>query len=481
MGGIVVPLADSLQTGQRCCTGVRAERLTHESRALDLRRDFGAVREAKKTLGDLVLAVGFGHGPDRMDGDRRVRILQVNKFYDARGGSERVLYDLEDGLRERGHEVGVFSAEHPLNRTAEGPIWLVPARNYDDPGWQERLRNAVGTLYDTRVRREFARALEAFSPDVVHLHNIYHQFSPSILDELRARGIPAVMTVHDFKLVCPVYRLFREGEICRECVGRAWPQGIIRHRCSRGSLAESTLLAFESAIHRARRSYARAISAFIAPSKFMAETLAEGGVERASIEISRNAPRRVPAVAAVGSASRRPVLLYAGRLSEEKGVDLLIGAARECPSVELRIAGAGPQEASLRSAAGGLENVVFLGHQDASALGKERERAWATLAPSRWYENAPLSVIESWWAGRAVLGSDHGGLAEMLADGDAGWPVTPSDPLAWCEAFRRAAESPDELARLGERARVRAERDHRFTDFMQRTLDLYDRVRRERD
>jgi glycosyltransferase involved in cell wall biosynthesis len=416
-----------------------------------------------------------------MDGDRRVRILQVNKFYDARGGSERVLYDLEDGLRERGHDVGVFSAEHPGNRSSGGSLWLVPGRNYENPGLKDRARNALGTLYDTGVRRAFARALDVFVPDVVHVHNIYHQFSPSILDELRVRRIPAVMTVHDFKLVCPVYRLFRAGEICRECVGRAWPHGVIRHRCSRGSLAESMLLAVESAFHRARRSYERAISVFIAPSRFMAETLAEGGVERASIEISRNAPRLVPTVAAAETRSQRPMLLYAGRLSEEKGVDLLIGAARDCPSVALRIAGVGPEEASLKSAARGLENVVFLGQLDAPALGTERELAWATLAPSRWYENAPLSVIESWWAGRAVLGSDHGGLAEMLADGAGGWSVSPADPRAWSSAFHRVSESPDELARLGKSARERAERDHQFPDLMQRTLNLYDRVTRERD
>ena len=405
-----------------------------------------------------------------------MRILQVNKFYDLRGGTERVLYDLEDGLRGRGHEVGVFSAEHPRNRSTEGPLWLVPGRDYENPGLRDRVRHAFGTLYDTGVRREFARALDAFDPDLVHLHNIYHQFSPSILDELHSRGLPAVMTVHDFKLVCPVYRLFRAGEICRECVGRAWPQGVIQHRCSRGSLAESTLLAFESGFHRARRSYERAISAFIAPSEFMGGVLIEGGFAAASVEVSRNAPKSVPGLADTGSRSQWPSLLYAGRLSEEKGVDLLVGAARDCPSVELRIAGAGPLEASLRLAAAGLDNVVFLGHLDATALSAERQRTWATLAPSRWYENAPLSVIESWWAGRPVLGSNHGGLAEMLADGVAGWPVAPSDQEAWSAAFRRAAESRDDLVALGECARARAERDHRFTDFLDRTLDLYDRV-----
>jgi glycosyltransferase involved in cell wall biosynthesis len=276
--------------------------------------------------------------------------------------------------------------------------------------------------------------------------------------------------------VCPVYRLFRAGEVCRECVGRTWPQGVIRHRCSRGSLAESALLAFESGFHRARRSYERAISTFIAPSEFMAGILTEGGFAAESIEISRNAPRSVPAVADTGSRSQWPSLLYAGRLSEEKGVDLLVRAARDCPSVELRIAGAGPRETSLRLAAAGLDNVNFLGHLDFDALSTERQRTWATLAPSRWYENAPLSVIESWWAGRPVLGANHGGLAEMLADGAAGWPVAPADQEAWSAAFRRVENAGDELALLGNGARARAERDHQFSDLLQRTLDLYDRV-----
>jgi glycosyltransferase involved in cell wall biosynthesis len=126
----------------------------------------------------------------------------------------------------------------------------------------------------------------------------------------------------------------------------------------------------------------------------------------------------------------------------------------------------------LRATAAGAENVDFLGHLAPDDLERERAAAWATLVPSRWYENAPMSVIESWWAGRAVLGSGHGGLEEMIADGEAGQVVEPTTG-AWAEAFQRAGHQRDELVALGARARDRAEREHRFDDLLDRVLEYY--------
>lgn len=475
MGGIVVLLADSLQPLLRTFEGIDAQDLPDESGTLDPGFHLGPIGEAEESIRGPVGGRRSSHAI-RSGWGQRVRILQVNKFYDPRGGTERVLYDLEDGLRARGHEVGIFAGEHPDNRTSVGPAWFVPERDYGGtgagPGWRGRLSNAIGTLYDRDARRRFAAALDEFRPDLVHLHNIYHQFSPSILDELYDRKLPAVLTVHDYKLVCPVYRLFRDGEICEECVGASWPLGVIRHRCSRGSLPESLLLAVEASWHRRRDSYPRALDVFIAPSRFMADKLEEGGISADRIVLSRNAPRTVPARAEAAARAAVPTLLFAGRLSPEKGADLLVAAARQCPQVELRIAGTGPEAGALQKAARGLDHVHFLGHLDARALGQERARSWATLVPSRWYENAPLSVIESWWAGRPVLGSGHGGLAEMLGDGDAGWMVAPQVD-AWVAAFTRAADADAELSALGARARLRAEREHSFEDCLDRTLQIY--------
>jgi glycosyltransferase involved in cell wall biosynthesis len=398
-------------------------------------------------------------------------VLQVNKFYGPRGGTERVLFDLEDGLRQRGHEVGIFAGFHARNRPSVGPSWFVPERNYDSPSFAERVGHAMGTLYDRGARNHLAQALDEFEPDVVHLHNIYHQLSPSILDELYDRRLPAVMTVHDYKLACPVYRLYRDGELCEECVGRDWPAGVLVHRCSRGSLMESALLAVESSWHRRRASYPRALDTFISPSTFLAEKLAEAGLPEDRIEVVRNAPRSTPRLA--GPLPDPPTVLCAGRLSPEKGVELLVEAAIQVPEVEIRIAGTGPEEDRLRSVA--PPNVAFMGRVEAPRLDQERARSRASVVPSRWYENAPMSVIESWWAGRAVLGSGHGGLAEMLGDGEAGWTVEPT-VVAWVRALRRVAGAGVELERLGRQARARAEREHGFDAYLDRILEIYDRA-----
>jgi glycosyltransferase involved in cell wall biosynthesis len=116
-----------------------------------------------------------------------------------------------------------------------------------------------------------------------------------------------------------------------------------------------------------------------------------------------------------------------------------------------------------------------MGRVEALRIDQERARSWASAEPSRWYENSPMSVIESWWAGRAVLGSGHGGLAEMLDDGEAGWTVEPT-VAAWVRALRRLAGTGGELERLGRQARARAEREHGFDAYLDRILEIYDQA-----
>jgi glycosyltransferase involved in cell wall biosynthesis len=141
--------------------------------------------------------------------------------------------------------------------------------------------------------------------------------------------------------------------------------------------------------------------------------------------------------------------------------------------VQLRIAGKGPEEEELRAVAQSATNVVFLGHLGPDELERERARAWATLVPSRWYENAPMSVIESWWAGRPVLGSGHGGLAEMIGDGEAGWVVEPTVD-GWIRAFGRMQHEAQALRDLGHSARARAMRDHDFGRLVEKVLEVYE-------
>ena len=169
----------------------------------------------------------------------------------------------------------------------------------------------------------------------------------------------------------------------------------------------------------------------------------------------------------------RPTVLFAGRISPEKGAGVLIDVARRVPDVELRLAGTGPDEAELKRRSEDLTNVHWLGHLDAAALERERAQAWTVAVPSLWYENAPLSVIESFCAGRPVLVADHGGLVEMVDEGTTGWRLPPGDVDAWAAAFQRLPAAASELMLMGTRARAVADRDHDHEQFLDAHVALY--------
>ncbi len=409
-----------------------------------------------------------------------MRILLVNKFYDLRGGTERVLFDLEEALREDGHETAVFATREDRNRESPWREYFAEGRDYENPSPLDRLGHAFATIYDWQARKSFSRILDDFRPEVVHLHNIYHQLSPSILDELRSRGIPAVMTLHDYKLVCPAYRLFRGNEVCEECVGRRLPWGVFWHSCSRGSRSEGLVLAIESTWHRWRRSYERSISVFISPSHFLAAVVRRQGLGEREVRVIPNAPRFDIDVAPTSEWSEGPTVLVAGRLSEEKGLRVILEASRDTPGVEIRIAGDGPLAAELRATYSELEQLRWLGSLDAAELGRERARAWAIAVPSVWYENAPLTAIEAFHSGRAVIAADHGGLVEMVEEGVNGWRVAPGDPTAWAETLKRVEGGKAELMRMGEAAAALARERYRFDSFYESHLELYREVSGER-
>jgi glycosyltransferase involved in cell wall biosynthesis len=405
-----------------------------------------------------------------------LRILLVNKFYDHRGGTERILFDLEAELRADGHDVAVFATRDERNLPTPWREYFAAGRDYENPTLGQRLSYAVATVYDRQARQSLARLLDEFRPDVVHLHNIYHQLSPSVLDELRERGLPAVMTLHDYKLACPVYRLFRQGRICEECVGRSVPWGSAVHGCSRGSRLESVLLSVESTVHRLRRSYERAVHRFVCPSRFLAGVMQRQGIPAEQLTVIENAPRDLPSSEDLPPRDPTPTVLLATRLSEEKGVEVLLEAAQDVGEVSVRVAGTGPLEADLRRCYPETPQRQWLGRLDQSALARERARSWAVAVPSLWYENAPLSAIESFHAGRPVLGADHGGLVEMVEEGVTGWRAPPGDVGAWVELLRRVVSRPEELECMGEAASRCARERYDFARFYDEHLALYQEV-----
>jgi glycosyltransferase involved in cell wall biosynthesis len=396
-----------------------------------------------------------------------MRILLVHKFLRPGGGAEQVALNQWRWLEAAGHQIIPFGMRHPDNvRNPYARHWA-PRVDYDRP--------TPGQLINLIWSQPAAEALQPLvaesQPQVALLHNIYHQLSPSILPVLHRAGIPVALMAHDYKLVCPNYRLFTRGAPCTRCVGSGtWHA--IRHRCVKASLAASALAALESAAHRRLRAY-RHVERFIAPSSFVSRMLARGGFPAAKISVLPHAVE-VPAPRPESPASRGEAFLIAGRLEPEKGAAHILAVARRLPQARFEVAGAGSEEMRLRAAA--PDNVVFLGQLTQAQLAARRARAVAELVPSLWYEPFGLSALEAMAAGIPVVASSVGGLADLVRHDESGLLLPPGDVAAWSDALARLWFAPNQASALGAQARRQVISHHSHRDYVPRLTALLDEL-----
>ncbi|MEI7620146.1 MAG: glycosyltransferase [Candidatus Falkowbacteria bacterium] len=350
-----------------------------------------------------------------------MKILQVNKFHYLRGGAEKYFLDMSETLRQDGHEVAVFSMRHPKNLPSPWEKYFVSRISFNESKLRDKLLAPGRIIYSLEAKRKFEKLVNDFHPDIIHIHNIYHQLSPSILSVARKHNIPVVMHLHDYKLVCPNYQLFVDGQICYRCRKHRYCQAV-KHRCFNGSLVKSILVAIEMFLHhRVWKIYEKNISLYIAPSEFMKKTVVSFGIPEEKVEVLYNFIDQ-PEVAVVDS---QDYLLYYGRISPEKGINILLQALKLTPNnPTLKIVGSGPSVDSLKASVKslGLEKTVeFLGARYGAELNEIILKAKAVIIPSVWAENMPFVLLESLALGKVVIASKTGGLPELIVPGESGF------------------------------------------------------------
>lgn len=386
-----------------------------------------------------------------------MRILHVNKFLYRRGGAEAYMLDLARLQRERGDDVAFFGMQHPDNDPQPYADHFPSRVEFEPPpsSMLGKARSAARMFWSTSAAHGIDAVLADFEPDVVHLHNIYHHLSPSILRPAQTRRVPTVMTLHDYKLACPTYQFLDKGELCQACLGGHFSQAP-RRRCKDGSFAASALAAAELAVHTRTSAYAP-IGRFICPSQFMADTMARAGVFPDRL---RHLPHFAD-VTAVGPAEEagRGVVV-ACRLSHEKGIDVVIDAiARLGAGATLDIAGEGPEMAALRAQADAVApgRVTFHGRLPGAAVQQLLRGAAVAAMPSRWYENQPMIVLEAFACGTPVVASDLGGAGELIVPGVDGALVPANDPPALAAALEPFLADPARARALGRAGRAKVE------------------------
>ncbi len=398
-----------------------------------------------------------------------MKIIQANKFYMMRGGAERYMFDLSAWLESQGHEVIPFAMQHPDNLPTPYAVYFPRFVQTQHVRLRLSSLRTIGRMfYSFEARRKMASLIADTQPDICHVHNIYTQLSPSILDALGEKHVPVIMTVHDHHLISPQYNIWAEG-----CGPDYRNIGIIRGTLSRfhkHSYAASFAQVASYKFHRWLRIYERNVSLFLAPSAYLKHQLIAGGFPREKIRVVHHGidPSVVEPKYDGGD-----YFLFVGRLSEEKGVELIIRLAKMIPDISFKIVGRGPEEARLHAMGHGLSNVEFLGFKVGDELKDLYRNAKAVLLPSRVHEVFPLTILEAMAAGKPVIASNVGGIPEVVEDRHTGFLVAPTDLQGWVEAVLRLAYDDELCLRLAKQARYSIETTFNIRRNFESVLQAY--------
>ena len=397
-----------------------------------------------------------------------MRVLIANKFFFRNGGSEVVMFQERSYLQKSGVHVVDFSMDDPRNVESPYREYFVRHRAYGNGGGgiSRQIANAVSLIHSREAVSRIGGLIENERPDIVHCHNIYHQLTPSIIGAAKRRGIPVVLTLHDYKTVCPVYTRLRNGSVCSDCLDGKF-LNVLRHRCADGSFGKSAILYAEAIAQKLLRSYER-VDAVLAPSHFMAKSVTRHRFAGDRVHVLYNGIdlREISA-----SKTDKNYILYMGRLTPEKGVATLLEAhAQMSDGLDLRIAGTGPLEEDLRRR---YSRARFIGYVSGDALCKTIEEASVVVAPSEWYENCPMSVLEAMAYGKPVIASNIGGIPELVSDGETGFLFEAGNREALRVCLEKVMNSPAMRARLGAAGRKRVEECFTAEQHFEKLMGVY--------
>lgn len=385
----------------------------------------------------------------------------VNSFHYCRGGASTYTFGLSDLLQENGsHKVVHFAMKHPFNVPSEYSEFFIPEIDLPKELAQGGLRSGIRVLrraiYSSKSKEKLSQLLNKHPVDIAHIHNVHGYITASILHTLRARNLPITWTLHDYFLVCPNTTFFSKDKICEACKGGRF-YNVVRNKCRKDSYAASIVVMLEEYIHRLL-GLLRFVDFFIAPSNFLRNKMIEYHFPSDKVI---HIPNFIDTKNTKLSLNNDGYILYSGRLSYEKGLKTLIKAISLCNSVKLLIAGEGPLKGELETMA---ENIApkkgeFLGYLNGERLQKIIGGAMFVVVPSEWYENFPYSILEAFTLGKPVIGSEIGGIPELVRDGETGLLFEPGSTGDLAEKIQWMIDHPKERQEMGQRARELVEKE----------------------
>jgi len=388
-----------------------------------------------------------------------LKIILVHNTYQQQGG-EDVVFDQERKLLEsKGHKVVVYRRSN----------W--EADSYDGV---KRLVLVKKSIWASDSRREFAALLHSEKPDVVHVHNTFVMISPSIYSACREANVPVVLTLHNYRLLCPSATFFRDGKICEECTEHSlWRS--VRYGCFHASRLATATVALMLTTHRYLHTWDRDVTSYIALTQFTRNKFVENGLPAAKVFVKPNFVYPDPMPGDGGG----EYVLFAGRLTPEKRISTMLVAWSRLPDrIPLMVIGGGPQLAELEKEARdrGLSNITFRGQLSRELTLEAMHRARFLVFSSEWYETFGMTMVESFACGVPVICSRLGAMQELVDDGRTGLHFTPGDSVDLAEKVEWAWNNPEVIRGLGKAARQEYEAKYTAEKNYPMLMSIYERA-----
>ena len=392
-----------------------------------------------------------------------MKILMVNKFLYPNGGSETYIFKLSEYFESIGHEVQFFGMEHEGRCVGNNAEQYTADMDFHGGSKIDKLTYPIKTIYSSEARQKLLIVLKDFQPEVVHLNNINFQLTPSVIlavkdyEKFSGRKVRIIMTAHDEQLVCPNHLMFTGGVICEKCLGGKY-LNCVKNKCIHGSAAKSLVGAAEGYYWKMRKAY-EYIDAIVCPTEFLKSKLDTNPIFAGKTIVIQNFTEPQPKL----DIKKEDYILYFGRFSTEKGIELLLAAK----DYHFTCAGCGPYEEQV----GAAENITSLGFQTGAALEMLVRAARCTVLPSICIENCPFSVLESISLGTPVIGAATGGVPELIDDGETGLLFETGNQSAFEAALDRIISDDELAAKMAENCLNKE--FHTVETYCDKLLDIY--------
>lgn len=411
---------------------------------------------------------------------KQLTVLHVNKYHYIFGGAETIYFRTAEILESKGHNSIFFAMRHPENIPCHTAEHFMPLIDINKRNFFNYIAASCRNMYSLKARRCISGLLNKYKIDLVHMHDIHRQMSPSILHEVKKRGIPVVMTLHNYKMICPSFLMIAHGKSCDACSQGNYFNAV-KARCIKGSFYRSALLSLELFLHHKILDIYKNVDVFIAPSMFLKKKHEEMGFNKKIIHLPY--PLDIKKFDKVNSAvtakedNGRISFVYFGRLEPEKGLFTLLESIRSFADKKgvFKIIGEGSINGELHARAqrNGLRNIKFHGYLTGEDLFTEIKKADVVVIPSEWYENYPVSVMEAFALGKPVIGARIGGIPEMVRDYETGLTFESGNVSDLSEKIEYFLTNPDKAAPWGRNARQFIEREVNPERHYRQLMEIY--------